>query len=72
MGAANLTYVLEGSTNLLTWSPLCTITGTNPPGGPGFISETGTGYLRQVQARDIAAVETTPAARFVRFKLVQN
>jgi endoglucanase len=71
MGATNLTYVLEGSTDLSAWSAACTINGTNPPAGPGFISETGTGYLRQVRARDTASVETTPAARFVRIRLVQ-
>ena len=72
MGGTNLTYVLEGSPNLLNWSPVCTVAGTNQPAGPGFIAEIGTSYQRQILARDIVAVETAPDARFVRFKLVQN
>jgi endoglucanase len=72
LGGTNLTYVLEGSANLLSWTPVCTVAGTNPPAGPGFISETGTGYLRQILARDTVAVESSPAARYVRFKLALN
>jgi endoglucanase len=72
LGATNFTCVLESSPDVLNWSPVCTIAGTNKPAGPGFISETGTGSLRQVLARDTVPVETSPGARFVRFKLVLN
>lgn len=70
LGSTNLTYILEGSTNLLDWTPFCTAAGTGDPIGPGFISETGTGYERQVLARDTAPVESTLGARFVRFTMV--
>jgi hypothetical protein len=70
LGATNLTYILEGSPDLITWSDLCTVAGTNAPGGPGFISESGTGYQRQIVACDTARSESSAMARFVRFKLV--
>jgi hypothetical protein len=72
LGQTNLTYVLEGSPDLVNWSPLCTAAGTNSPSGPGFISETGTSYQRQDIARDTVAVETATTPRFVRFKLIWN
>jgi hypothetical protein len=72
LGTTNLTYVLQGSSDLLSWTDLCTAAGTNPPSGPGFVSETGTAYKRQVVARDIVAAQTAARPRFVRFKLVWN
>ena len=70
LGATNLTYILQGSPDLITWSDLCTAAGTNAPGGPGFISESGTGYQRQIVACDTVRSESSATARFVRFKLV--
>ncbi len=72
LGTGNLTYIVQGSSDLISWSDLCTVSGTNAPGGPGFVSESGTGYLRQVTARDNVSVQQAAAARFVRFKLVWN
>jgi hypothetical protein len=72
LGTSNLTYIVQGSSDLISWSDLCTVSGTNAPGGPGFVSESGTGYLRQVTARDNVSVQQAAAARFVRFKLVWN
>jgi hypothetical protein len=70
LGATNLTYVLQGSSDLITWSDLCTAAGTNAPSGPGLISESGTGYQRQILACDTVPSESSVTARFVRFKLV--
>jgi hypothetical protein len=72
LGATNLTYVLQVSTNLATWTPLYTAAGTNAATGPGLISEQGTGYQRQVLARDVVPVEQSPGPRFVRISLVWN
>jgi hypothetical protein len=72
LGTSNLTYILQGSSDLLSWSSLCTAAGSNAPNGPGFVSESGTGYKRQVVARDIVSSETATGPRFVRFKLVWN
>jgi hypothetical protein len=72
LGSTNLGYVLEGSDDLTTWTPVCTIAGTNNPGGPGFISETGTAYQRTIVARDTVPVEQAAGSRFARFRLVWN
>jgi hypothetical protein len=69
LGATNLTYILQVSTNLANWSAVCPAAGTNPPTGPGLISESGTAYQRQVSTRDLVAVEKSPSARFLRFTL---
>ena len=72
LGATNLTYVLQASTNLANWTAVCTAAGTNPPTGPGFISESGTAYQRQVSARDIVPVEKAASPRFLRVSLSWN
>ena len=72
LGTSNLTYILQGSSDLISWTNLFTATGTNSPSGPGFISESGTGYLRQDVACDIVSVQQASGARFVRFKLIWN
>jgi hypothetical protein len=63
---------LQASGDLSSWTTLCVVTGTNMPSGPGYVSETGTAYLRQVLARDVVARETAPAARFIRLLLQLN
>ena len=72
LGATNLTYILQGSSNLVTWTALCTAASTNPPAGPGFISESGTAYKRTILARDLVPVERATSSRFVRFELLWN
>lgn len=72
LGTSNLTYVVQGSSDLITWTDLCTATGSGAPSGPGFVSEAGTGYQRQVLARDTVARDAGSSARFVRFKLIWN
>ena len=71
-GSTNLTYILQGSTNLVNWTALCTAASTNAPTGSGFISETGTAYQRTILARDTVPVEQATSPRFVRFTLVWN
>lgn len=70
LGQPNLTYRLEGSDDLRTWTTLCSASGAHPPTGPGFISETGTAYLRTVLARDLVPVEQAASARFVRLLVI--
>jgi len=69
LGQTNLTYFLEATSDLVNWTAICTAAGSSPASGPGLISETGTAYLRQVLACDIAPVEISAAPRFVRFRL---
>jgi hypothetical protein len=72
LGSTNLTYRLQGSDDLATWTAVCTAAGSNSPSGPGFISQTGTAYQRTILARDIVPVELATRPRFVRFSLVWN
>jgi len=72
LGSTNLTYSLQGSSDLANWTALCTAASTNPPSGPGFISETGTSYQRKILARDTVPVEQATGPRFVRFTLIWN
>jgi hypothetical protein len=72
LGGTNLTCTLQGSSDLTNWTALCTVAGASQPNGPGFISEQGTGYQRQVLARDIVAVENSTGPRFVRFSFAWN
>ncbi len=72
MGSTNLTYAVQGSADLLNWTPLCVAAGTNHPTGSGFVSQTGTAYERLVLARDTVPVETATTPRFVRLRLTWN
>jgi len=72
MGSSNLTYTVQGSADLVNWSTLCTAEGANLPTGPGFVSQTGTSYQRQVVARDSVASETATGPRFIRLRLTWN
>lgn len=64
LGEAGLTYVFEGTTNWVDWVVFCTASGAEAPEGPGFISETGTGYLRKIRARSVLAPARFEGARF--------
>jgi len=72
LGAANLTYDLQGSPDLLSWTSLFTAAGSDEPVGPGFVSETGTAYQREIVARDIVPVENATGPRFVRLAAIWN
>ena len=72
LGATNLTYTVQGSSNLVHWTAVCTVSGTNTPVGPGFVSQSGTDYLRQVTARDIVPIESGASMRYIRFVLTLN
>jgi hypothetical protein len=69
MGSTNLTYMVQGSSDLVNWTALCTATGTNLPAGTGFVSQGGTGYERQVVARDTVPADTGTTPRYVRLRL---
>jgi hypothetical protein len=70
LGETRLAYVFEGTSDFVDWLPLCTAQGAGPPQGPGFVSETGTGYQRTVVARDHFEPHLPPATRFVRLRLL--
>jgi endoglucanase len=66
---ANLTYTVEGSTDLGSWSPVCVATGASHPTGAGFVAQNGTGLLRTVIARD--TVDVAGPANLRRFLRVR-
>ncbi len=52
LSTGDMTYIVQASGDLTTWTDVCSATGTAAPTGPGFVSQTGTGYQRTVTARD--------------------
>jgi hypothetical protein len=63
-----MTYIVQTSGDLANWSDVCTASGVATATGGGFLSETGTGYLRIVTARDV--VESRQ--RFMRIVVRRN
>jgi glucose/arabinose dehydrogenase len=63
--ATDLTYTVEASGDLNTWTPVAGSIAGAVTSGPGFIAETGGGSLKSVQVRDVVQV-TLAATRFVR------
>lgn len=71
--ATDLTYVLEGTSNFVTWEPWVTSTAGGTPTGSGYLSEAadpGNPTVRIVQARDPQSYNAT-VPRFVRLRLVR-
>lgn len=69
---ASLTYTVFASPDLITWSPVCTAAGSAAPAGAGFVSESGTGLVRTVIARDdVEAIHPT-TKRFLRVQVTKN
>ncbi len=68
LSTGDMTYVVQVSGDLTNWADACTASGTGAPTGPGFISQTGTGALRTVTARD--TVESDK--RFLRILVRKN
>lgn len=68
--SANLTYTVEASPDMVTWSPVCVAAGSASPTGSGFVAQTGTGLVRTVIARDTVDL-AGPAAlrRFLRVRV---
>jgi subtilisin-like proprotein convertase family protein len=68
--ATDLTYIVQASSDLTSWTDL----GTSPAGaitsGPGFISETGAAPTFNVEVRDILPYDPNAMAkRFIRLKI---
>jgi hypothetical protein len=68
--ATDLTYTVQGSSDLINWSDLASSVGGAPTAGAGFVSETGAAPLITVEVRDTAASDGTPGLkRFMRLKV---
>ena len=65
--ATDLTYIVQGSSDLLTWTNLATSVGGGPTTGPGFVTETGAAPNFTVEARDTVPISNAPGgSRFLR------
>jgi hypothetical protein len=68
--ATDLTYTVQGSSDLNNWSDLASSTGGAPTIGAGFVSETGAAPLITVEVRDTVPSDGTPGLkRFMRLKV---
>jgi hypothetical protein len=68
--ATDLTYTVQASSDLATWTDLASSVGGAPTAGAGFVSETGSAPLFTVEVRDTVAIDGTPdLKRFLRLKV---
>ena len=69
--ATDLTYTVEGSGDLMSWTNLATSTGGAVTNGMGFVAETGSAPNFMVEVRDIVPYNPgNPAqTRFLRLKI---
>ncbi|MBS0658714.1 MAG: hypothetical protein JSR82_10775 [Verrucomicrobia bacterium] len=68
--ATDLTYVVQSSPDLQTWTTIATSSGGATTSGPGFVSETGTAPTFNVEVRDTQPVDpVTGARRFLRLQV---
>ena len=68
--ATDLTYTVQGSSDLMTWSNLASSIGGAATSGPGFVGETGPAPLFSVEVRDTVPIDGSPGLkRFLRLKV---
>jgi endoglucanase len=69
IGAGTLTYTVEATGDLtLSWSTVCTASGSAAATGPGLISELSHGDVHTLTVRDIVPVTSAPR-RFLRLRV---
>jgi hypothetical protein len=68
--ATDLTYIVQGSTDLVDWSDLGVSVAGGATSGPGFVTETGSAPTFTVEVRDTVPYDPNSAApRFMRLKI---
>ncbi len=68
--ATDLTYLVETSPDLASWTTVATSSGGAVTSGPGFVAETGTAPTFTVEVRDTQAADVGNAAhRYLRLKV---
>ncbi len=68
--ATDLTYTVQGSSDLATWTNLATSSAGGATSGPGFVAETGSAPFFVVEVRDTVPIDGTPGAtRFIRLQV---
>jgi hypothetical protein len=68
--ATDLTYIVQGSSDLTNWSDLGTSSGGAVTTGLGFVAETGSAPNFTVEIRDTVPYDPSPMTkRFLRLKV---
>jgi hypothetical protein len=68
--ATDLTYIVQGSSDLINWSNLASSVGGAATTGAGFVSETGAAPLLTVEVRDTVPITGAPGQkRFLRLQV---
>jgi len=68
--ASDLTYTVQSSSDLVSWTDLATSSGGAVTSGPGFVGETGSPPNYTVEVRDIVAFDpNNPNKRFMRLRI---
>jgi Metallo-peptidase family M12B Reprolysin-like len=68
--ATDLTYIVEASTDLQTWTNIASSSGGAVTSGPGFVGETGAAPTFTVEVRDIVPVDPVNGPkRFLRLRV---
>ena len=68
--ATDLTYIVQGSSDLTNWTDLGTSSGGLATSGAGFITETGSAPTFTVEVRDIVPYDPSAMGkRFIRLKI---
>ncbi len=66
----DLSYIVQGSSDLTNWTDLGTSTAGNTTSGPGFVAETGSAPTLSVEVRDTVPYDpNTMMTRFLRLKV---
>jgi hypothetical protein len=68
--ATDVTYIVQGSSDLTAWSNLASSVAGATTSGPGFVSETGSAPFFTVKVRDTVPIQSAPGGkRFLRLRL---
>jgi hypothetical protein len=68
--ATDISYIVQASDDLSTWTDLATSAAGAVTNGPGFVAETGSAPNFTVEVRDVVSVDqTTSGTRFMRLKI---
>lgn len=68
--ATDLSYIVQGSSDLVTWTDLGTSTAGGMTSGPGFVTETGSAPNFTVEVRDTVPDDGDPLTkRYLRLKV---
>ncbi len=67
--ASDITYLVEGSSDLINWAPLASSSNGAATSGPGFIAETGVAPNFTAEVRDTVPIDSATSSRFLRLRV---